>query len=42
LPSWGGQNPLERTLIQLLDELDHVAEPAMKAEVVERMRAACP
>lgn len=40
LPSWGGQNPLERTLIQLLDELDHFAEPAMKAEVVERMRAA--
>ena len=40
LPSWDEQDPLERTLIELLDELDHVAAQAAKAEVVERMRAA--
>jgi hypothetical protein len=40
LPSWGDQDPLERTLVGLLDDLDHATDPARKTEVVQSMRAA--
>jgi hypothetical protein len=40
LPSWDEQDPLERTLVRLLDDLDHATDPAKKTEVVQSMRAA--
>jgi hypothetical protein len=40
LPSWDEQDPLERTLVRLLDDLDHATNPAKKTEVVQSMRAA--
>ncbi|SRR5260221_9409852 len=40
LPSWDEQDPLERTLARLLDDLDHTTDPAKKTEVVQTMRAA--
>jgi hypothetical protein len=40
LPSWDQQDPLERTLVRLLDDLDHATDPAKKTEVVQSMRAA--
>jgi hypothetical protein len=40
LPSSNEQDPLERTLVLLLDDLDHATDPAKKAEVVQSMRAA--
>jgi hypothetical protein len=40
LPSWDEQDPLERTLVRLLDDLDHETDPAKKTEVVQIMRAA--
>jgi len=40
LPSWAEHDPLERTLVRLLDDLDHATDPARKTEVVQSMRAA--
>lgn len=40
LPSWSEQDPLERTLVGLLDDLDHATDKAKKTEVVQTMRAA--
>jgi len=40
LPSWGEQDPLERALVRLLDDLDHATDPAQKTELVRSMRAA--
>jgi hypothetical protein len=40
LPSCDEQDPLERTLVLLLDDLDHATDPAKNAEVVQSMRAA--
>jgi hypothetical protein len=40
LPSWDQQDALERTLVQLFDDLDHATHPAQEPEIVQRMRAA--
>jgi hypothetical protein len=40
LPGWEEQDPLERSLILLLDELDHENSPPAREAVVARMRAA--
>jgi hypothetical protein len=34
------QDSLERTLVLLLDDLDHATDPAKKTGVVQSMRAA--
>ena len=40
LSSWDEQDPLERDLLRLLDDLDHATDPVTKTEVVRSMRAA--
>jgi hypothetical protein len=40
LPAWDEQDALQRTLIQLFDDLDHTTDPAHQQEIVQRMRAA--
>jgi hypothetical protein len=40
IPPWEEQDDLDRKLMLLFEELDHTTSTAMKAAVVERMRAA--
>jgi hypothetical protein len=40
LPEWDAQDPLDRVLVVLLDQRDHQADPARRAEIEERMRGA--
>lgn len=40
LPPWSDQDALERTLVQLFDDLDHATDPSQMNEIIERQRAA--
>jgi len=38
LPAWEKQNDLQRTLLELFEELDHTTDTSLKPAVVDRMR----